>query len=292
MSHHPTQTVDDPAGSGPGSAHRASIIYRHSVTVRLTHWFGVTFMTMLLMSGLQIFNAHPALYLGYASDFAHPIASIGTQQEGNRQIGVTTVFGHSFNTTGVLGVSGKPDDDEHAFPQWVTLPGFQDLATGRRWHFFFAWLLLFDAVIYVIYGLAWGHVRRDLIPSSRQLRRIGTSILDHLRLRFPRGDEARGYNVLQRLSYLGILFVVMPVLILTGLTMSPGLDAAFPFLTLILGGRQSARTIHFVCAFLVVGFAFVHVAMVLLSGVWNNMRSMITGWYAIKPEANRHGETA
>jgi thiosulfate reductase cytochrome b subunit len=248
-------------------------------------------MTLLLMSGLQIFNAHPALYVGHASDFAHPIASIGTQRDSGRQIGVTTIFGRSFDTTGVLGLSGVSDKDDQAFPAWFTLPSDQDLATGRRWHFFFAWTLLFDGLIYLIYSLASGHVWRDLVPSSQQLRRVGTSILDHLRLRFPRGEEARRYNVLQRLTYLVILFVVIPLLILTGLTMSPGMDAAFPFLTSLFGGRQSARTIHFICAFLMVGFVIVHVAMVLLSGVWNNIRSMITGWYTIKPEVNPRDQT-
>ena len=129
------------------------------------------------------------------------------------------------------------------------------------------------------------------MPSARQLRHIGASILDHLRLRFPSGEEAMHYNVLQQLSYLAILFVVIPVLILTGMTMSPGLDAAFPFLTTVFGGRQSARSIHFLCAFLVVGFAIVHVMMVLLSGPLNNVRSMITGWYKIRPEVSPHDRT-
>jgi thiosulfate reductase cytochrome b subunit len=267
------------------------LMYRHSVIVRLTHWIGVVCVTILLMSGLQIFNAHPALYLGRASDFANPVMSIGPKQASDRQIiGVTTIFGHSFNTTGVLGLSGASNRDAHAFPAWLILPSDQDLATGRRWHFFFAWLLLFNGVIYLIYSLAFGHLWSDLIPSARQLRHVGISFLDHLRLRFPRGAEARHYNVLQRLSYLGILFVIIPLLILTGVTMSPGLDAAFPFLTSVLGGRQSARSIHFVCAFLVVVFTIVHITMVLLSGPWNNMRSMVTGWYKIRPEASPHGK--
>ena len=157
------------------------------------------------------------------------------------------------------------------------------------WHFFFAWLLVFDGLIYLIYSLALGHLWGDLVPSVRQVRRIGTSILDHLRLRFPRGAEAKQYNVLQRLSYLAIVFVIFPLLILTGVTMSPGLDAAFPFLTAVFGGRQSARSIHFACAFLLLGFAVVHITMVLLSGPWNNMRSMITGWYKIRPEVVSNG---
>ncbi len=274
------------------AADRVAVVYRHSVTVRLTHWIGAFCMAILLMSGLQILNAHPALYIGHASDFAHPIASIGTAQQGSREIGVTTIFGHRFDTTGALGLSGKSDSDEQAFPSWITLPGYQDLATGRRWHFFFAWLLVFDGALYLLYSLVSGHFWRDFVPSRRQLCRIGHSMLDHLRFRFPRGEEAKRYNVLQRLAYLAIVVIVLPLLILTGLTMSPGLDAAFPFLTVIFGGRQTARTIHFTCAFLVVGFVVVHVAMVLVSGVWNNMRSMITGWYAIEPERTRHGETA
>jgi thiosulfate reductase cytochrome b subunit len=257
---------------------------------RLTHWVGVVCVTLLLLSGLQIFNAHPALYLGQASEFGRPIASIGAAQKDTRLIGVTTILGHSFDTTGVLGLSGPANDHLHAFPSWLTLPGYQDLAAGRRWHFFFAWLLVLDGLIYLIYSIVSGHVWRDLIPSARQLHYIRRSILDHLRLRFPCGEEARHYNVLQRLSYLIILFIVVPLLIFTGLTMSPGLDAAFPFLTDALGGRQTARTIHFICAFIVVCFAIIHIMMVLVSGVWNNMRSMITGWYAIKPESHPHGE--
>jgi thiosulfate reductase cytochrome b subunit len=254
--------------------------------IRLTHWVGVVCVTLLLLSGLQIFNAHPALYLGQASDFAQPIASIGARQEGTRTIGVTKILGYSFDTTGFLGLLGPANEGQHAFPSWLTLPGYQDLATGRRWHFFFAWLLVLDGLIYLVYSIVSGHVWRDLIPSARQLRHIGSSILDHLFLRFPGGDDASQYNVLQRLSYLAILFIVAPLLILTGLTMSPGLNAAFPFMTEVLGGRQTARTIHFICAFTLVGFAIIHVLMVLLSGVWNNMRSMITGWYVIKSESH------
>jgi thiosulfate reductase cytochrome b subunit len=271
-------------------AKRPEIVYRHSAMIRLTHWVGVVCVTLLLLSGLQIFNAHPALYLGQASDFTQPIASIGAAQKDTRLIGVTRIFGHSFDTTGVLGLSGPTNEEQPAFPSWLTLPGYRDLAAGRRWHFFFAWLLVLDGLTYLVYSVVSGHLWRELIPSAQQLRHVGSSIIDHLRLRFPRGDEARHYNVLQRLSYLLILFIVVPLLVLTGLTMSPGLDAAFPFLTDVLGGRQTARTIHFICAFIVVCFAIIHVVMVLLSGIWNNMRSMITGWYVIKPESHPHAQ--
>ena len=271
-------------------AKRPEIVYRHSAMIRLTHWVGVVCVTLLLLSGLQIFNAHPALYLGQASDFTQSIASIGAAQKDTRLIGVTRIFGHSFDTTGVLGLSGPTNEEQPAFPSWLTLPGYRDLAAGRRWHFFFAWLLVLDGLTYLVYSIVSGHLWRELIPSARQLRHVGSSIIDHLRLRFPRGDEARHYNVLQRLSYLLILFIVVPLLVLTGLTMSPGLDAAFPFLTDVLGGRQTARTIHFICAFIVVCFAIIHVVMVLLLGIWNNMRSMITGWYVIKPESHPHAQ--
>jgi thiosulfate reductase cytochrome b subunit len=281
--------LEQTSGAPAVSAGVPQLTYRHAVIVRVTHWVGVVCIAILLMSGLQIFNAHPALYLGQGSDFAHPAVSIGTEQKNGREIGVTRILGWTIDTTGFLGLSGKHDGDEHAFPAWLTLPSYQDLAGGRRWHFFFAWLLVFDGLIYLIWGIASGHIWRDLIPSARQTRHIGRSILDHLRLRFPRGEEARHYNVLQRLAYLIILFAVVPLLILAGLTMSPGLDAAFPWLAPLLGGRQSARTIHFVCAFLIAAFVFVHVAMVLLTGVWNNIRSMITGWYKIKPEPAADG---
>jgi len=271
------------------SGRETLLIYRHSIVIRLAHWVGVACVAVLLMSGLQIFNAHPALYLGQASSFEHPVVSIGTAEKNGQQIGLTNVLGQRFNTTGFLGLSGKDNRDEHAFPSWATLPSYQDLAGGRRWHFFFAWLLVFDGSIYLIYSLASGHIARDLIPSVSQLRNIGRSVLDHARLRFARGEEARRYNVLQRLAYLIILFVVLPLLVLAGLAMSPGLDAAFPGLTAVFGGRQSARTVHFVCAFILIGFVVVHVLMVLLSGLWNNLRSMITGWYAIGPGQHRHG---
>jgi thiosulfate reductase cytochrome b subunit len=167
------------------------------------------------------------------------------------------------------------------FPAWLTLPSYQDLATGRRWHFFFAWLLVLNGAVYLSYAVASGHFRRDLLPTGPQLRLIGRTIRDHLLLRFPRGDEARHYNVLQKLAYLAVALALLPLVILTGLTMSPGINAAFPELLTFFGGRQSARTIHFLAASGLVLFVVVHVAMVMLSGAWNNLRSMITGTYVL-----------
>ncbi|WP_336802440.1 cytochrome b/b6 domain-containing protein [Kaistia sp. MMO-174] len=264
---------------------RRLLIYRHRLVVRITHWINVLCIAVLLMSGMQIFNAHPALYVGQRSQFDHPVLAMGAADDGGAQpVGVTTILGHDFTTTGVLGVSREHGElVERGFPSWATLPSYQDLATGRRWHFFFAWLFVANGLVYLAWSLTSGHLR-ELVPSGEQLRHIGRSIWEHLRLRFPRGDEARHYNVLQKLAYFGIVVIVLPLLVLAGLTMSPGIDAAFPWLVELFGGRQTARTIHFICATLVMLFVVVHVVMVLVSGLFNNLRSMITGNYAIDPE--------
>ena len=263
---------------------------RHSVLVRVTHWVNVLCLTVLLMSGLQIFNAHPALYWGNISNFDDPVLRMGAARRSDgTMFGVTEVFDRSFVTTGVLGVS-KVSDDRYAtrgFPSWATLPSYQDLATGRRWHFFFAWVFVINGVLYLGYSLLSGHWRQ-LVPTGRQLRGVGHEAKQHLLLRFPKGEAAKSYNVLQKLAYFGVVVVLIPVLILAGLTMSPALNAKFPFLVYLFGGRQSARTVHFVAAALLLAFVFVHVLMVLLSGFWNNMRSMVTGKYRIDVEGRPH----
>jgi len=264
--------------------HRAKI-YRHSLLVRLSHWANVLCMVILLFSGLQIFNAHPALYWGqYGADNDPSIISIGAVQDGDAIKGVTTVGSLSVTTTGVLGVSdldGEPSP--RAFPAWLTIPSYQDLATGRRWHFFFAWFFVINGLIYMAYGFFARHFRRDLLPTRKELTpaHIGHEIVDHARLRFPKGEQARHYNALQKLTYLAVLFGLLPLMIVTGLCMSPGFDAFAPWLPELFGGRQSARLLHFVTATGLVLFVVVHVAMVLASGVFNNMRSMITGYYVI-----------
>jgi thiosulfate reductase cytochrome b subunit len=259
-------------------------VYRHSLFVRVSHWLNLVCMTVLLMSGLQIFNAHPALYWGKRSDFDRPLLAMGAAQSSDGDdIGMTSVFGHEFVTTGVLGLSRDAQGNlrERGFPAWATLPSFQALALGRRWHFFFAWIFVINGVLYVAAAFLARHFWRDLVPSRDQLRHIGRSIRDHLRLRFPEGDEARQYNVLQKLTYLLVPFVLGPLIVLAGLAMSPHIDAGYPWLLAFFGGRQSARTIHFLCAFAFLAFVIIHIVMVLLSGVWNNLRSMITGWYDV-----------
>jgi thiosulfate reductase cytochrome b subunit len=169
------------------------------------------------------------------------------------------------------------------FPDWATLPGPQWLAMGRVWHFFFAWLLVINGVIFVAYAFARGHVR-ELFPTGRDIRHLPHEIVEHLKLRFPKGEAAKHYNALQKLAYFSVIFIAGPLVVLTGLTMSPTMDSAFPFLPWIFGGRQSARTIHFICAFSFVAFFIVHMIMVVLSGTWNNVRAMITGRYVIEEE--------
>jgi thiosulfate reductase cytochrome b subunit len=260
---------------------------RHSGPVRVTHWINAVCFALLLMSGLQIFNAHPALYVGQRSDFDHPAISILARSSERGLVGETTILGHGFDTTGVLGVSRENGQvSSRAFPSWITIPSIRDLATGRRWHFFFAWLLVLNGLVYLAWGLASRHFRRDLLPRRTELepRHVGREIVDHLRLRFPRGEAARRYNVLQQLAYLFAVFLLFPLMILTGLTMSPGVDSLAPQLLALFGGRQTARLIHFVAASGLVLFLIVHLAAVLVSGVVNNLRSMITGWYDLGHE--------
>jgi thiosulfate reductase cytochrome b subunit len=272
-------------GGREASRPRVYFVARHAALVRLTHWLNVVCFVVLLMSGLQIFNAHPALYWGEASDFPHPFVSIAAKPDSaGVKRGVTSVAGHAFDTTGVLGLFALPDGraNARAFPTWATLPSFQSLADGRRWHFFFAWALTLNGAIYLLYGLLSRHVWRDLVPTGLELKHIGRTVWDHLRLRFPHGEEARRYNVIQQITYLIVIWVMFPLLILAGLAMSPRLDAAWPWLPALFGGRQSARTAHFLLAFGLVAFVFVHVVMVFLSGPWNNIRSMVTGRYRIR----------
>src|SRR5271166_4528532 len=266
----------------------ARVVFRHSVVVRVCHWVNAACFVVLLMSGLQIFNADPALTWGPATNFDHPFLSLSASEndDGDPTGGVTTIFGRPFNTTGLLGASRGDDGqlEERGFPSWATLPAYQDLAMGRRWHFFFAWILVLNGLVYFAYLLGRRHIR-DLWPSAADIRAIPRAIVEHIRLRFPEGDEALHYNVLQKLAYLSVV-IAFPVLILAGLTMSPAMNAAFPWLLTLFGGRQAARAAHFLLATYLVLFVMVHLVMVVLSGPINNMRSMITGRYRIR-EARR-----
>jgi len=277
-----------------GAAQGPSVLYyRHRLPVRVMHWINVVCLTILFMSGLNIFNAHPALNWGKSSyNGRAPLLEIGARMQGERIIGVTHIAGREFDTTNILGLhqgtNGEPQF--RAFPSWITVPSTQWLAMARQWHFFFAWLFVINGIAYVAWSLFSRHLAHDLAPTKQDWRGIGRSIVDHLKFKHPSGDEAKRYNVLQKLAYLAVVFGVLPLIIVAGFAMSPWLNGVLPGWVDALGGRQSARTLHFIAAWLLVGFVLIHVFEVIVSGLWNHLRSMITGNYRITLEAKHEAD--
>jgi len=262
---------------------KGPLIYRQSIFTRLTHWTWALCLFFLLLSGLQIFNAHPALYIGQQSgfEFDNAVLEIGAVNSPQGPRGQTTVFGQTFDTTGVLGMSGSVEQPQFTgFPGAVTIPSYRDLGTGRVVHFFFGWIFVAALFIWFLASFINGHLRRDILPKGADISGLPADVIDHARFRF---HHRRTYSPLQKLSYFSIFFVLFPLIILTGLTMSPGMDAAWPWLLDVFGGRQTARTIHFGVMVLLVLFFIVHIIMVLLAGPLNELRSMITGWYRTSP---------
>lgn len=288
----PTAELELPANAG------RKLVHRHALATRVTHWINALCVTVLLMSGLQIFLAHPALYWGpFGADADRPAFEIGAETvKDGAQRGYVRLGSATLETTGALGLVPGADGalSARAFPRWATIPGWRSLALGRRWHFFFAWLFVANITAYYLFGLVNKHLRRDLAPTRAQLspRAILRDIVDHLRLKFPKGEAALHYNPLQKLAYLGVIAVLPPTMILTGLTMSPGMDAIAPWLVDLFGGRQSARTIHFIAASLLLLFVVVHLAMVVLAGPINGVRAMITGKLAISKEDDHEPHSA
>lgn len=268
-----------------------TLIYRQSRWTRLTHWLWAFSLFFMLLSGLQIFNARPQLYLGKQSgfEFNNTILEIGAENTANGPRGFTAVLGHRFDTTGVLGWSGPPGQEtQRAFPSWLTIPSYYDLGTARVVHFFFAWILTTTLLVWLIAGLVNGHIRRDLAPRLDDLKRLPQDIVDHAKLKF---HHTREYNTLQKMAYGGVLFVALPLMIVTGLAMSPSMDSVLPWLNEILGGRQTARTIHFTIMVLLVLFFVIHMLMILAAGPINELRSIITGWYRTDPPAKHDQPT-
>lgn len=260
-------------------------VRRHRLSTRIWHWVNAVALLVLLMSGLMIFNAHPRLYWGeYGANFDYAWLEIGQRGgQGYLRVGATLI-----GTDGVLGSWTDPDGVRrfNAFPWWATIPSRYSLADGRLWHLAFAWVLAIGLLVYLVGSLVNGHLRRDIHIAAREWRwsHIWRDIRAHARLRFASGAAALRYGFLQKLSYALVLFVLLPVMIATGLAMSPGTDAWAPAFTQVFGGRQSARSVHFVCAWALVGFTLVHVVMVLLTGPVNQMRAMITGRYQAPAE--------
>ncbi|MGH8032358.1 MAG: cytochrome b/b6 domain-containing protein [Luteimonas sp.] len=286
MSSIPLQPNPPPLRTGDAARYEWRTILRHRWPLRWMHWINLACMLAMIGSGLQIYNAHPALYWGEASHFATPLFATQAMQRGSsgELYGVTRLGSARIETTGVLGVSRNANGKltPRGFPGWTTIPSSRNLAVGRRWHFFFAWAWVINGVLYLTWSLASRHLSRDLAMQRRDWRAVPRTIVDHLRFRHPLGDEAARYNPLQKLAYLGVIFVLTPLIVLTGLSMSPQMDTVLGWWLQLIGGRQSARTIHFVVMALFVIFAIVHVVMVFYAGAINEMRSMITGRFRVR----------
>jgi thiosulfate reductase cytochrome b subunit len=253
-------------------------VYRHSITTRLTHWgFFVAFL-VLVSSGLQIFNASPYLDASDKSDPGRRVLAIDST---DAHAGTTTVFGHTFYTTGWLGFTddGMGGKTDRAFPGWITIPAFQSLADGRLWHLFFAWVMVICGSAYMISGFKRGDLQ-ELILRPADVPKILPMQLYYFGLRKEPPPHGK-YNPLQKTAYTIVLFVFAPLIVLTGLALSPGFDAMFHPITSMFGGRQFARLWHFVIMLMLIGFFIVHVSLVATQGVFNHIRSMITGRYRL-----------
>ena len=266
---------------------------RHRLSTRIWHWLNACVATILLMSGLMIFNAHPHLYWG---DFGSREDYAWLQIDDTRTTGFVRIGNTSVETTGVLGLSLDAKDNVRrvAFPGWATIPTGYDLAAARRWHFAFAWIFALGLTAFMFMSLVNGHIRKDLHVRRAEWspRALWRAIKNHARLRFGDDNDSSHYNIMQKFSYIGVIFLLFPLLILTGITMSPAMNAAWPWLLDIFGGRQSARSLHFIAAALLTLFVVVHLIMVLLSGPINGIWSMITGRHVTKSKPEIAGDLA
>jgi thiosulfate reductase cytochrome b subunit len=214
----------------------------------LWHWVNAVAIFVLIGSGLGISNAHPRLYWGhYGANFDH------SWWQSPR------------------------------FPGWITIPMNYNLAISRRWHLFFALVLAFSLLAYMIVSLLNRHFSRDLRVRRADVTpaHLAADAKAHLALRFHDPENPRAYNVFQKLSYVAIVFIALPLAILTGLALSPAMVAAWPWLLDLFGGRQSARSIHFLTMIAITGFTVVHLALVILAGPINEVRSMLTGKWRV-----------
>lgn len=230
---------------------------RHDLTVRVTHWIATGCFFALLLTGIEILISHPRFYWG---------------DTGN-------------DLTQALFQIPIPSSRQHVPTGYsYTLP--DQNGWSRALHFQSAWLVVLSGFVYVLAGVFGGHFRRDLVPdkADRSLRSVLRVVIHHLRFERPNPSEAWSYNVLQRLAYLFVLFILFPAVIWTGLAMSPAFTSAFPATVTLLGGRQSARTLHFFISLGLVGFLFIHVVMVWRAGFWQRVRAMITGRQSAQSE--------
>lgn len=259
-------------------------VLRHHWLVRVTHWLNAIAIIILLMTGLNIFGAHPRLYWGDAGSVDQRERlwlETGASPPWRSPTGWIDIAGTRFDTTGLIGVSKSPKGTTSfvAFPHWATLPSGRDLATARTWHFFFAWVIIINGVAWLLHGLFSGRLWHEILPNRSQLTRthLWHDIVEHLKLNFSKGEATLSYEVLQRLAYAGVTLLLIPTVILTGLAMSPGMDAAWPWLDALWGGRQSARSVHFLAMAGIAGFLLLHLVLVILSGPIRQIGAMITG---------------
>lgn len=257
-------------------------IYRHSIVARAAHWWWALAMLVLVMSGLQIFNAAPYLDASDKNDPARRVLAFEAFDGPRGPVGVTRIFGHPVVTTHVLGYTddGLGAEAPRAFPAWITMPAVQDLADGRRWHLFFAWMLLLALLAYFVGALVRRSDFAELILRPSDLPKLLPMQLYYLRLRKEPPPHGK-YNPLQKVTYNLVLFGLIPLIVLSGLALSPGVDAIAGPLTALFGGRQFARLWHFTFMVLLVGYFGTHMVLVLSTGFWNNMKSMVTGWYTL-----------
>jgi thiosulfate reductase cytochrome b subunit len=238
------------AATSDSVAPARTITSRHSAIVRVTHWITTLCFLALLVSGVEILISHPRFYWGETGNVLTP--PLFTLPIPASRATVPTGYGY------VL-----PDQNG-----W-----------SRYLHFQSAWLAVLTGLVYLAFGFLKGHFRQNLLPARADLSRRALSmvIAGHLSLRSASETDAWSYNVLQRLTYLFVIFIFFPLVIWTGLAMSPAIASAFPSAVTALGGQQSARTIHFFVSAILVLFLLVHVTMVCLAGFRNRMRAMITG---------------
>jgi thiosulfate reductase cytochrome b subunit len=237
---------------------------------------------VLVSSGLQIFNATAHLDASDASDPARRVLSIDSPVDG---LGTTTLLGHTFTTTGWLGWTndGLGSDAARAFPSWITIPAYQDLADGRRWHFLFGWIAIIAWLVWLVSSARKRNLKEILLRPS-DLTKLWPMQAYYLKLR--KEPPPYGlYNPLQKASYTAVLFGLAPLMVLTGLALSPGVDAIAHPLTWLFGGRQFVRLWHFTGMILLIGFWLIHTFQVATQGIVNQLTSMITGWY--RPEKNQ-----
>ena len=241
----------DETTQGLSEPRAGDLVKRHGVATRVWHWVNAAVMTILLMSGLTISNAHPMLYWG----------QFGANQD-------------------------QPWLRVPHFPGWATIPSYYDLALARSWHLTFAWIFAAGLLVYLVVSLINRHIQRDLTLRRSELtpRHLWQDIVHHAKLQFPTGVAALKYNTLQKLTYIGVIFVLLPLIIVTGMAMSPGLQPPVAWFVDLVGGRQTARSLHAIASALIVAFVVVHLVLVVLAGPYNEVRSMITGRFRVPPD--------